>query len=190
MREPGRPKPHTAAPGGVVQPSALPPDFAAWYREHRSTIYRYVRFRVATRETAEDVTAEVFTKALRALHGYDPRRASPRTWLLRIARNSVTDHLRTLRRRRALHVSLDRVPDIVVDAPTQEERLLREEGVQRLLNAIAGLRTSDQELLSLRYGAGLENREIAGALGITQNAVAVRMHRALRRLKEAVKRQG
>ena len=86
----------------------LPHDFAAWYNDHRGTVYRYIRFRVATRETAEDVTSEVFMKALRAIDRYDPGRAAPRTWLLRIARNAVTDHLRSLRRRGSLHVSLDR----------------------------------------------------------------------------------
>jgi RNA polymerase sigma-70 factor (ECF subfamily) len=167
----------------------LPPDFDEWFREHRPTVYRYVRFRLATREAAEDVTSEVFMKALRALDRYDPTRASPRTWLLRIARNAVTDHLRSLRRRSSLHVSLDRVPDLVADVPTQEERVLREERIEMILNANHGLRPADQEILSLRYGAGLNNQEIAEALNISGNAVAVRVHRALARLKEAVERQ-
>ena len=128
-------------------------------------------------------------KALRALDRYDPTRASPRTWLLRIARNAVTDHLRSLRRRSSLHVSLDRVPDLVADVPTQEERVLREERIEMILNANHGLRPADQEILSLRYGAGLNNQEIAEALNISGNAVAVRVHRALARLKEAVERQ-
>jgi RNA polymerase sigma-70 factor (ECF subfamily) len=166
----------------------LPPDFEAWFHEHRSAVYRYVRFRVASRESAEDVTSEVFFKALRSLRRYDARRASPRTWLLRIARNAVTDHLRALRRRGALHVSLDRVPDLASDAPTQDERVVREERIQRLLNGNRMLRRSDQEILSLRYGACLDNGEIAECLHISNNAVAVRLHRALRRLKTAVEK--
>lgn len=166
--------------------SDLPPDFEAWFREYRESVYRYVRFRVATRESAEDITSEVFLKALRSLEGYDRRRAAPRTWLLRIARNAVTDHLRSLRRRRSLQVSLDRVPDLVSQAPSQEERILREEQVSRLLNAAATLRAADQEVLSLRYGAGLGNGEIADAMGTSNNVVAVRVHRALVRLKAAV----
>lgn len=164
----------------------LPHDFAAWYDDHRSVVYRYVRFRVATREAAEDVTSEVFMKALRSLSSYDPELASPRTWLLRIARNAVTDHLRALRRRGALHVSLDRVPDLVADIPSQDERVLRQERIQKLLNGNQTLRSADQEILSLRYGAGLDNGEIAEALKISTNAVAVRIHRALKRLKAAV----
>jgi len=164
---------------------ALPPDFARWYDDHRPVVYRYVRFRVATREAAEDVTSEVFVKALRSLKRYDPGRASPRTWLLRIARNAVTDHLRALKRRGSLHVSLDRVPDLVAREDSAELRVLREERIQRLLNASRRLRPADQEILSLRYGSQLSNHEIAENMGITQNAVAVRVHRALKRLKEA-----
>jgi RNA polymerase sigma factor (sigma-70 family) len=167
----------------------LPPDFSEWFREHRPTVYRYIRFRLATREAAEDVTSEVFMKALRAMDRYDPSRASPRTWLLRIARNAVTDHLRSLRRRSSLHVSLDRVPDLVADVPTQEERLLREERLGMVLNANRCLRPADQEILSLRYGGELNNQEIADALNISGNAVAVRVHRALARLKDAVEKQ-
>ncbi|MGW8267890.1 MAG: RNA polymerase sigma factor [Longimicrobiales bacterium] len=170
-------------------PPRLPPDFDEWFREHRPTVYRYVRFRLATREAAEDVTSEVFMKALRALDRYDPNRASPRTWLLRIARNAVTDHLRSLRRRSSLHVSLDRVPDLVADVPTQEERVLREERIEMILNANRSLRPADQEILSLRYGAGLNNQEIAEALNISGNAVAVRVHRALARLKQTIDNQ-
>lgn len=175
-----------ATEGAPQAASGLPPDFSEWFNDHRSTVYRYVRFRVATREAAEDVTSEVFMKALRSLARYDPSRSSPRTWLLRIARNAVTDHLRALRRRGSLHVSLDRIPDLVADVPTQEERVLKQERIQMILNANQTLRSGDQEILSLRYGGGLSNGEIAETLGISHNAVAVRLHRALSRLKAAV----
>lgn len=174
---------------GARREGDLPESFESWYHEHRSTVYRYVRYRVATREVAEDVTSEVFMKALRSFSRYDPSRAAPRTWLLRIARNAVTDHLRALKRRGSLHVSLDRIPDLVADIPSQEERVVKQERIQRLLNGSQTLRKPDQEVLSLRYGAGLSNSEIADHLGISNNAVAVRIHRALKRLKEAVRSQ-
>jgi len=161
----------------------LPHDFEVWYVEHQSDVYRYVRFRVATREAAEDVTSVVFMKALRSFDRYDARMASPKTWLLRIARNAVTDHLRALKRRGSLHVSLDRIPDLVADVPSHEERVIRQERIQRLLNGSQMLRKADQEILSLRYGTGLDNAEIAEHLNISNNAVAVRLHRALKRLK-------
>jgi len=190
MQEPTQAVEHAAPTRRATPGTELPQRFEDWYEAHRSTVYRYVRFRVATREVAEDVTSEVFMKALRSFDRYDSTRASPRTWLLRIARNAVTDHLRALRRRGSLHVSLDRVPDLVADTPSQEERVLRQERIQRLLNANQTLRPADQEILSLRYGGGLSNSEIADSLGISHNAVAVRLHRALKRLKSAVEGDG
>ena len=86
-------------------------------------------------------------------------------------------------------MTLDRVPDLVADIPSQEERVLREERIQALLNGNQTLRAADQEILALRYGAGLDNGEIADSLGISHNAVAVRLHRALKRLKQAVDAQ-
>jgi RNA polymerase sigma-70 factor (ECF subfamily) len=168
------------------QEAPLPRDFEAWYVEYQSAVYRYVRFRVATREAAEDVTSVVFMKALRSFDRYDARKASPKTWLLRIARNAVTDHLRSLKRRGSLHVSLDRIPDLVADIPSHEERVMKQERIQRLLNGTQTLRKADQEILSLRYGSGLDNAEIAEHLDISNNAVAVRLHRALKRLKASV----
>ena len=125
-------------------------------------------------------------KALRSFDRYDARKASPKTWLLRIARNAVTDHLRSLKRRGSLHVSLDRIPDLVADVPSHEERVIKQERIQRLLNGTQTLRKADQEILSLRYGSGLDNAEIAEHLDISNNAVAVRLHRALKRLKASV----
>ena len=63
---------------------------------------------------------DVDLRDLRSFARYDPKLAAPRTWLLRIARNAVTDHLRSLRRRGALHVTLDRVPDLVAEVPDQD----------------------------------------------------------------------
>ena len=191
--------PHMPRPFAAVtpfrQPQArspdpdLPPDFEAWFRDHREAVYRFVRFRVATREIAEDITSEVFLKALRSLRSYDSRLSAPRTWLIRIARNAVPDHLRALRRHGSRHVSIERVPDPASGAPSQEEGVLEEERKRLLMTSVATLRQADQEILSLRYGADLGNREIAESLGITANAVAVRIHRALERLRAAVAKQ-
>ena len=64
--------------------------------------------------------------------------------------------------------------------------MLKEERLQVLLNGTRTFREADQEILSLRYGIGLDNKEIAISLNVSPNAVAVRLHRALRHLKDAV----
>ena len=76
---------------------------------------------------------------------------------------------------------------MVAQAPSQEERILREEQARRLLKAVARLREADQEMLSLRYAAGLSKAEIGKEMGTSSNVVAARVHRALGRLEAAVR---
>ncbi len=68
--------------------------------------------------------------------------------------------------------------------------MVKQERIQRLLNGSQTLRKADQEILSLKYGAGLDNGEIAEHLDISNNAVAVRLHRALKRLKSSIDHHG
>lgn len=168
---------------GTTTPEVL----GRWYEAYGRRVYRYVRWRVAGREAAEDVVGAVFQTALRRLHTYQSERSAPQTWLFQIARSAVTDYLRQLQRTRHLHVSIDHIHDLVSDLPSPEEQLLYEERVRRLLNAVAGLRPADREVLELRYGGELTLRELAEVLGITESAAAVRAHRALRRLQDRLK---
>ncbi len=87
-------------------------------------------------------------------------------------------------------MSLDRIPDLVADVPSQEERMVKQERIQHLLNGSQTLGKGDQDILSLKFGAGLDNGEIAEHLNVSKNAVAVRLHRALKRLKKAVDQDG
>jgi RNA polymerase sigma-70 factor (ECF subfamily) len=86
----------------VGRPAILPAETRCreWYEAHGASVYGYLRFHLATADQAEDLTSEVFLRALRAADRFDPSRGSPRNWLLRIARNTLRDHLRRERRRR------------------------------------------------------------------------------------------
>jgi RNA polymerase sigma-70 factor (ECF subfamily) len=73
--------------------------------------------------------------------------------------------------------------DLVFEAPSPEERLLREEEVGRLLDAVATLGESDRELIGLRYGSGLDTAEVARILGISEGGVRTRLWRVLGKLR-------
>lgn len=169
--------------------TATPEELGRWYEAYWPRVYRYVRWRVAGREAAEDVVGAVFQTALRRLDTYQPERSAPQTWLFQIARSTVTDYLRQQRRKRRLHVSIDHIHDLVSDLPSPEEKLLYEERVRKLLNAVADLRPADREVLELRYGGELTHRELAEVLGITESAAAVRAHRALGRLQDRLNQE-
>ncbi|MGH7630040.1 MAG: RNA polymerase sigma factor [Gemmatimonadales bacterium] len=155
-----------------------------WYEEHGEAVYNYVRFQIAEPDAAEDIVADTFLRALRAAGRFDEARGPARTWLIAIARNLIQDHRRRVRVRR--YVPLGTMGDLVADAPSPEERLLRKEDVGRLLDALAGLGDADREIVSLRYGSDLDGREVAEMLGISEANVRTRLWRALKRLKAAL----
>ena len=73
--------------------------------------------------------------------------------------------------------------DLIHEAPSPEERLLREEEVGRLLDAVATLGDADRELIGLRYGSSLDTAEVAQMLGISEGSVRTRLWRALGKLR-------
>ena len=152
-----------------------------WYEAHGAVVYGYLRFHLPSADEAEDLTGDVFLRALAAAQRFDPARGSPRHWLLRIARNALHDHRRRERHRRPLPASA--MYDLRCDAPSPEERLLREEQVSRLMAAVSALGPDDRELIGLRYGSGLDTAEVADVLGVKPAAVRTRLWRALARLR-------
>jgi RNA polymerase sigma-70 factor (ECF subfamily) len=147
-------------------------------------VYSYFRFHVPEPDVAEDLTAETFLKVIRAADRFDPQKGSPKGWILTVARHVLGDWRRRTRLRQ--YVPLGALNDLVFEAPSPEERLLREEEVGRLLDAVATLGEADRELIGLRYGSGLDTAEMAAVLGLTEGNVRTRLWRALKRLREVM----
>jgi RNA polymerase sigma-70 factor (ECF subfamily) len=155
-----------------------------WYEAHGVAVYNYFRFHVPQVDVAEDLTAETFLKVVRSADRFDPAKGTPRAWILTVARNVLIDWRRRARLRQ--YVTIGTMHDLAYEAPSPEERLLREEEVGRLLDAVAGLSPSDRELVGLRYGSGLDTTEVAQILGISEGSVRTRLWRVLIRLRGAM----
>ena len=165
----------------VAAARVQPEVFGQLYQRHVAPIYRYVRTRTASGEEAADVTQGVFIKAMASLDRYQP--GSPFTaWLFRIARNASTD---AYRRRRKL-VGLDALPEPVLEsmADSPEDVVLKQERLSRLRTLVAGLDSDKQELLALRFGAGLTLRQIGEVVGKREGAIKKQMSRVMAALKE------
>jgi RNA polymerase sigma-70 factor (ECF subfamily) len=139
-------------------------------------VYAYVAYRLGDGPDAEDVTSDVFERALRYRESYDSRKSEPIAWLIGIARRCIVD---------AAATRAEPVADPPAEAAPGD---LEDEAVRRLTlrNAVVGLDARDQELIALRYGADLTARQIAEQLGLRTNAVEVALHRALERLRAAL----
>ncbi|MFQ6101808.1 MAG: sigma-70 family RNA polymerase sigma factor [Anaerolineae bacterium] len=78
----------------VARATAEPAAFAAIYDHYFPRVYNYVRYRVRDAQTADDITAQVFERALTHIGTFNPERAPFAAWLFGIARNAVNDHFR------------------------------------------------------------------------------------------------
>jgi RNA polymerase sigma-70 factor (ECF subfamily) len=157
-------------------------DFAALYDQFFTRVYNYVRYRVPDTTTADDVTAQVFERILVNLERYDPARASVGAWVFAIARSTVATHYRAQKRRRA-PLSFERLRHHAADTPSPEHAAITRDTHTRLLDAVAELGERERELIALRFGAALNNREIAAMTHLSESNVGVILHRALRKLK-------
>lgn len=140
------------------------------------SVYAFVAYRIGAGHDAEDVTGEVFERALRYRKGYDPARGAPLAWLVGIARRVLAD--------RALS-GTETVTELPETAAPGE---LEHDSVERLTLAAAltGLSDKDRELLAMRYGADMKAAQIARVLEQSTNSVEVALHRALRRLRDVL----
>lgn len=157
--------------------------FAALYREHLRDVYSYCYYRIGNHHDAEDITEQTFLQAYR--HFERARRESDgrplRPWLIRIAHNLAANYHRDRSRRPT--AALDNVEP--VEHPHGTERVV--EGRERMREVISGLDRLPEdrrEALIMRFSLGMSNREIARALGRTDGATKVLIHRAIRQLEE------
>ncbi len=157
------------------QPAARPL-FADVAERHLDDVYRYLLVFVRDASLAEDLAAETFERALRSWRRFDPRRASPRTWLCAIARNVALDHFRAERRRVARERAASE-PEGAVESP--------ELGLSpELERALASLSAADREVIALRVVLELDPDATARLLGVSATACTTRLSRALKRLEE------
>src|SRR6185437_5771455 len=136
-------------------------------------VYAYAAYRLGDSHDAEDVTSEVFERAIRYRRSYDRSKGEPLGWLLGIARRCADDAL--ARRPR----DLPEPQEIAVAGSVEDDTVRR----LSLRSAVAQLSERDQELIALRYGAELTAPQIAEIVGGQTNAIEVAIHRALGRLR-------
>jgi RNA polymerase sigma-70 factor (ECF subfamily) len=142
-------------------------------------VYAYAAYRIGPGPDAEDVTSEVFERALKYEDTFDESKGEFVGWLLGIARRCVDQHLSQPKT-----VPLE--PAQATEAPDDVEAEVVERVV--LTEAMSKLGDRDRELVSLHY-AGLNGGQIAELLGARRNTIDVALHRALARLRTILERQ-
>ncbi len=157
-------------------------EFGRLYETYLPGIYRFVYYRVGERAPAEDLTSDIFTRALTAFGRFDSRKASFATWIYTIARNTLTDYFRKQAREKTLDEAEE--SDIPSAAMPVDEELAREEEFRVLHRCLRRLKTREQEIISLKFSSGMTNREIAAVTGISETNVGTILCRTVRKLRD------
>lgn len=156
-----------------------PARFADLYELNFARVYAYVARRAGGRQTAEDLTADVFHKALANLPNFDWRGVPFAAWLLRIASNVVADQWK----RQSREVVED-PPEVSTDVDMEEV-----EYRARLFRLVEKLPADQRRVIGMRFAEGKSIREIARELGRTEGAVKQLQFRGLQTLREQLGEQ-
>lgn len=155
--------------------------FGELYERYLEHIYRYIFYRVADHNEAEDLTELVFIKTWQSLPKQKAQRKTIgnfRAWLYRIAHNLVIDYHRSQRR----SVPLDQLASQKDPQPGPEELSQSAQESQRLANAISKLEPNLQHVIIYRFINQLTHTETANIMGIKPGYVRVLQYRALKKI--------
>jgi len=176
-----------ADPDPPVAKAELDAQFSDLYRAHLRDVYSYAYYRVGNHHDAEDLTEQTFLQAYR--HFERAQRESDgrplRPWLIRIAHNLAANYYRD--RARKPQTAIEDA-GVLADAQTTETLVEHRDDLARILDKVQDLPDDRREALIMRFALGMDNREIARALGRTDGATKVLLHRAIRQLEDLVRK--
>lgn len=159
--------------------------FSAIYEEHADAVFRFASYKLSDREKAKDIVQESFVKLWEYMSS-DETVDNPKALIFRIASNSIVDHYRKRK-----DISLDL---LAVDGfdPTDEGneagRIVDKSDGKLALLLLNQLEQPLRDLLLLRYVDGLSVKEIAEVQRERENTISVRLHRAMKELRELYER--
>ena len=158
--------------------------FVRLYRRHYDAVFRYCVHRLFERQIAEDVTSDVFLKAVENIHRFKGNEKQFRNWLYRIATNTVNNYLRkTARRNRLLKVAREQANSPVADCGESADKLVL------LREAVFFLKPRYQTIITLRFFENLKLTEIAEVLGSSPGTVRSQLARALAKLRKVLAKE-
>lgn len=156
--------------------------FALLYQKYFEQIYRYAYLRVGKVQQAEDLTQEVFLKALDAIGSYHYKGAPFSSWLFRIAHNVIIDHYRR-KKKESIPLVDSMISTDDADSLSAVERSM---DVLAIKNAVETLPPQQKEVISLRFGAEMSVAETARATGKSEGSVKKLQFEALAKLRRLV----
>lgn len=156
-------------------------DFGEIYEAYFSRVYNYISYRINNHADTEDLASRVFERVIERYGQFDPERGALEAWVIGIAKHTVTDYFRERSRRPA--TGLDAVAPYLGGGAQPEEICLRDERHRLLMEALNILSDRERQIVALKYGGGLGNKDIARLLQLSESNVGVILFRSLKLLR-------
>jgi len=149
------------------------------YDTFLSRLYHFFCYKVGDSQVAEELTAVTFEKAWKSRRGFRQDRGQVQNWVFGIARHVAGDYIR-----KPFHeVALEEIPEIP-ESNSLDEDLQRQMDFQIVSKILSTFPERDRELISLKYGAELTNREIARLTGLSESNVGTILSRGVTKLRK------
>jgi len=161
--------------------------FSLIYDQYIERIYRFVYLKVSLKETAEDITSKVFTKAWEAYQKDSQSIQNMSAFLYRIARNMTVDHYR--QKDRTKTVSFDNVPQVADHKTDIHQKAVINSELEQVKAALANIKEDYQDVIIWHYLEDMPTEQIAQLLGRPAGTVRVMLHRGLEMLKNELNRE-
>ena len=169
--------------------------FGKIYDQYYSAILGFVYRRLLNQFMAEDIASQAFCQAFVKRAWFKDQGHGVSAWLYKIAHNCLMDHFRQSKKCQILEFKPEQIDCFHHDDNTPQTMVLAKEQLEQdkqqqklLLQQMRHLSSEDQLILSLKYFENQKNQQIAETLGIKANALGVRLHRALAKLRALVTR--
>lgn len=156
-------------------------DFEKIYNEYFPKIYNYIFYRLMSREDTEELVSEVFLKVVGNLEQFDSEKAQFKTWIYRIAQNTLIDFYRTRKPEASLDdENVDWEPSVDFEAQLESITSPKRRAIYQ---ALTKLKERERMIIYYRFFEGYTNREIAKLLQMNESTVGTVLNRALKKLK-------
>ncbi|MCL1973048.1 MAG: sigma-70 family RNA polymerase sigma factor [Endomicrobia bacterium] len=157
-------------------------NFEQVYKEFFKIIYSYIITRVREDNTAKDIAALTWQKVLKNFNAFDESKGNMRQWLFTISRNEINMYYRLYYVKKVL--SLTGFEDTnSSDEKSIEETLIDNQEKQLLLQAMGTLSKKEQDIISLKFYSGLNNRQIAEVADISESNVGTIINRSMNKIR-------
>jgi RNA polymerase sigma-70 factor (ECF subfamily) len=158
--------------------------FGQLYTRYAPGVSRFVGSRLRDMALAQDLTSETFARALRRIDSVSYQGRDAGAWFTTIARNLITDHVKSSRvQRETVTAEFD---DAGTDQDTPEQAVIRTQAAADVRRRVAQLPTDQQECIRLRYFQDLSVAETAAAMGRNDGAIKALAHRGLEGLRASM----